>query len=233
MSPEKSGWRSGIKNAAAGLATLGAITVIFYSVRESASGRRIPGIDLLKIDPAPVTGGQLLEEYSILTPSADSLPSIFRDRQAVADYLAAYLPKHDRELSVVMTPNLVQMKVIDPMGIILRDFPDKRRGREIPTNGSGTGPSIKALYWGQNIPGLFMLFIFEKDPQTRQLLNIWAVRFSNEGGWPIHKQPHPEFFRVGGLELEGWKWYTVFDTENGSISGEGYFGITFPQLSAA
>ncbi|MDO8573871.1 MAG: hypothetical protein Q7R77_03925 [Candidatus Daviesbacteria bacterium] len=174
--------------------------------------------------------------------SDDGTPSIFKDRQAIEDYLVKYLQedrgslfKRDRELSIVITPKLVQMKVVDPMGIMARDFPDKRseRSREIPTNGPGTGPSIKALYWGQEIPGLFAIFVSEKDPQTHQLLNIWAAPFSNEGGWPFHKQPHPEFFRVGGLELDGWKWYTGFDTEDGPISGEEYFGVPPPKLKVA
>ena len=186
-------------------------------------------------DPRLGNNNTSFKEIPVSTPVESSCGILIIDNtvsfpQRIKDYITYYLTcdigglfTGGRKLEVVTTQNPISMQVIAEDGIILRDFPDIRpsRSRKIPTNGSATGPTIKAWYWGHEIPGEYQNFVVEYDPETRQLINIWAVRLSDEGGWSFYPQSHFEFFRVGTFVPEkGVEWFVSFKVDGKTVSGE-------------
>lgn len=117
----------------------------------------------------------------------------------------------------VTTTEPVQIYVTEESGIRLRDFPDPKFGRRIPTDGSQKGYYWKTLEKdGVNpLPGLLQYFIVVNDPETADI-SIWAVRWSNEGGWPGYPQPHFETFAV---YYDG-QWFVSFVNEESALSGK-------------
>lgn len=198
-------------------------------------------------------------EQSTVVPDDDRLPPPFKDAAEIDRYMRDYLENdigdgiRDREWVIVAAPKLIKIKVTDSDGITnVCDFPticnnpgtQKRVSRRIPTRGSGTGPTYKTLpYDTENyIEGVFTNFVYEIDPESRFLLNIWAVRFSDEGGWPsLHAQPHPEFLRVCGFEQGSLKCYVILEDEDGVVPVEDLFrgslfvprNIRFPKPEVA